>query len=78
MINGENGRRFYRTREPVILTVLSALAVVFFLAVTGLSHFYAGQQESLGTRWFTRGVRDLKKQRFQAAVSELRTALLIL
>ena len=76
MINGENGRRFYRTREPVILTVLSALAVVFFLAVTGLSHFYAGQQESLGTRWFTRGVRDLKKQRFQAAVSELRTALL--
>ena len=31
---------------------------------------------SLGTRWFTRGVRDLKKQRFQTAVSELRTALL--
>jgi tetratricopeptide (TPR) repeat protein len=76
MINGEYGRRFYLTREPVILTVLSALAVVFFLAVTGLSHFYAGQQASLGTRWFTRGVRDLKKQRFQAAVSELRTALL--
>jgi tetratricopeptide (TPR) repeat protein len=75
-INGENGRRFYLSREPVILTVLSALAVVFFLAVTGLSHFYAGQQESLGTRWSTRGIRDLKKQRYQAAVSELRTALL--
>ena len=74
--NGENGRRFYLTREPVILTILSGLALAFFLAVTGLSHVYAAQQESLGERWFTRGVRGLKKQRFQMAVSELRTALL--
>ena len=74
--SGENGRRFYLTREPVILTVLSVLALTFFLAVTGLSHVFAAQQESLGARWFTRGVRDLKKQHFQTAVSELRTALL--
>ena len=43
---------------------------------TGLSHVYVAQQESLGTRWFTRGVRDLGKQHFQMAVAELRTALL--
>ncbi len=73
---GDNGRRFYLTREPVILTVLSVLALAFFLAVTGLSHVFAAQQKSLGARWFTRGARDLKKKRFQTAVSELRTALL--
>lgn len=73
---GRHGGRFYRTREPLILTVLSALALAFFLAVTGLSHVYVAQQESLGTRWFTRGVGDLGKRRFPLAVSELRTALL--
>jgi tetratricopeptide (TPR) repeat protein len=74
--NVENERRFYLTREPLILTVLSALAVMCFLAVTGLSHVYEAQQESLAIRWFARGVRDLKKERYQTAVSELRTALL--
>jgi hypothetical protein len=29
MRNGEKDRRFYLTREPVILTALSALAVVY-------------------------------------------------
>jgi tetratricopeptide (TPR) repeat protein len=77
-INRENGqdRRFYLSREPVILTVLSVLATVFFLAVTGLSHVFHAQQESLGTRWFTRGAEDLRQQRFTAAEYDLRTALL--
>ena len=72
-------RRFLRpyfAEEPVILTLLSALAVVLFLAVTGLSHIYHAQQESLGNRWFTRGVADLKERRFESAVSDFRTALL--
>ena len=55
--------------------MLSALAVVMFVAVTGLSRLYHAQQESLGNRWFSRGVADLKAQRFDRAVAEFRAAL---
>ena len=68
--------QLYRTREPVILALLSALAVVLFLAVTGLSRLYQAQQESLGNRWFTRGVADLQAQRFDRAVVEFHAALI--
>ena len=67
--------RHYLAEEPVILTLLSALAVVLFLAVTGLSYIYHAQQESLGNRWFTRGAADLKERRFGSAVSDFRIAL---
>jgi len=63
-------------QEPVILTLLTILAVLFFLAVSGLSHIYHTQQQSLGNRWFDRGVTDLNAQRFERAVSDFRTALL--
>src|SRR5579863_1184430 len=74
----ENQRdlRFYLTREPLILALLSALAVVLFLAVGGLSRIYHAQHQSLGNRWFTRGAADLKDRRFDRAVSEFRAALL--
>lgn len=68
--------RSYLTREPVMLTLLFAIAVVFFSAVSGLSRIYHAQQTSLGNRWFARGVNDLKRQRFEPAVNEFRTALL--
>jgi tetratricopeptide (TPR) repeat protein len=68
--------RFYVTREPVILAVLTLLAVVFFLAVTGLSHIYQAQQEALGSRWFNRGTGHLQARHYDRAVIEFRTALL--
>lgn len=68
--------RRYLRREPVILALLFALAVVFFLAVTALSHAYNAQQESLGNRWFARGTADLKERHFESAVTEFRAALL--
>ena len=68
--------QLYLLREPVIIAVLSALAVVLFLAVTGLSRLYDAQQESLGNRWFARGVEDLQAQRFDRAAVEFRAALL--
>lgn len=68
--------RLYFTREPVILALLFLAAVALFLGVTGLSHIYYAQRESLANRWFTRGVSDLKAQRFQTAVADFRTALL--
>lgn len=72
----EPGLRFYLSREPLILALLSALAVVSFLAVSGLSRVYHAQQQSLGNRWFTRGAADLKARHFELAVNEFRTALL--
>ncbi|MFZ0284134.1 MAG: tetratricopeptide repeat protein [Terriglobales bacterium] len=72
----EPARRLYLAREPVTLALLLVLAVVLFAGVSGLSRVYHAQQESLGNRWFTRGVADLKAQHFDRAVSEFRIALL--
>jgi tetratricopeptide (TPR) repeat protein len=73
---GEPDRASYLGREPAGLVLLSVLAVVFFVAVSGLSRVYHAQQESLGNRWFMRGTADLKEERFDRAVGEFRTALL--
>src|ERR1700688_4227122 len=75
-IEKEPGLRYYLKREPLILALLSALAVVSFLTVGGLSRIYHAQQQSLGDRWSTRGVEDLKQRHFERAVNEFRTALL--
>jgi len=72
----EPGLRFYLSREPLILALLSALAVVSFLAVSGLSRTYHAQQRSLGNRWLTRGTADLKARHFELAVTEFRAGLL--
>jgi tetratricopeptide (TPR) repeat protein len=68
--------RFYLRQRPAMLVMLSLLAILFFLAVTGLSRAYHAQREALGNRWFTRGVADLNAKRFDAAVTEFRSALL--
>ena len=68
--------RLYVRQPPVMLALLAVLGVMFFLAVAGLSRVYHGQREALGNRWFSRGVADLKAQRFDAAVTEFRSALL--
>ncbi|HXM59328.1 MAG TPA: tetratricopeptide repeat protein [Terriglobales bacterium] len=69
------GLGLYLTREPVILALLSALAVLSFLAVGGLSRMYHAQQETLANRWFTRGTADLKDGHFDRAVGDFRAAL---
>jgi len=60
----------------MMLGLLFVVAVVCFLAVSGLSRIYHAQQKSLGNRWSARGVTDLQQQRFEPAVNEFRTALL--
>jgi len=67
--------RAYLTREPVILALLTLLAVVLFGVVGGLSRAFHAQQDSLGQRWFSRGLADLQAQRFDSAVTEFRAAL---
>lgn len=68
--------RLYLRQQPVMLAALSVLAVGFFLFVTMLSHAYQAQRATLGNRWFTRGVADLNAQKYDAAVTEFRAALL--
>ncbi len=68
--------RAYLRQQPVMLALLAGLAVICFLAVTGLSRAYQAQRESLGSRWFSRGLTDLKAERFDSAVTEFRSALL--
>lgn len=68
--------RFYFRQRPALLVVLSVLGIAFFLAVTGLSKVYFSQRQSLGARWFNRGISDLKAKNFEAAVTDFRTALL--
>jgi tetratricopeptide (TPR) repeat protein len=68
--------RLYLRQRPVMLALLSLAAVIFFVIVSGLSRAYHDQREALGDRWFHRGVADLNAKRFDAAVTEFRTALL--
>ena len=68
--------RFYFRQRPVMLVLLAILAVVLFVMVTGLSQAFHAQRDALGDRWFNRGVADLNAKRFNAAVSDFRSALL--
>ena len=69
-------RRALPQQQPTLLALLALLAVLFFLAVTGLSRAYHAQRDSLGDRWFTRGVVDLSARHYDSAVMECRSALL--
>jgi tetratricopeptide (TPR) repeat protein len=66
----------YFKQQPVMLALLAVLGVIFFLAVAGLSRAYHAQRDSLGNRWFSRGVADLSARHFDSAVTEFRAALL--
>lgn len=57
------------------LALLTGLAILMFLAVSGLSRLYQAQQNSLAIRWSSRGLSDLKAQRYSPAVTEFRAAL---
>jgi len=68
--------RFYLRQRPVMLGVFTALAVIFFLFTSGLARLYRAQRESLGTRWFSRGVAELNAKNYSGAVNDFRAALL--
>ena len=69
-------RRALPQQQPTLLALLALLAVLFFLAVTGLSRAYHAQRDSLGNRWVMRGVVDLSaalRQRCDGVASALLT-----
>lgn len=68
--------RFYLRQRPVILAAFTVVAVIFFLAVTGLSRAHRMQRQAIGERWFDRGIADLNASRFEAAATDFRAALL--
>jgi tetratricopeptide (TPR) repeat protein len=72
---GDRSPKWYATREPLVLMVLSLLAVVSFLAVTALSGIYHRQQAALGERWYRRGQVDLAAGQAESAVTAFRSAL---
>ena len=74
--NSDRGLRWYSRREPVILLVLSTMAVASFLAVSGLSKAYKRQQQELGQEWFTRAVADQEGGDLRRAVTEFEAAQL--
>lgn len=66
----------YLRRQPVTLTLLTGLMVVFFLAVSTLARIHDAQRESLAERWAQRGIDNLNAQQFKPAVADFHTALL--
>jgi tetratricopeptide (TPR) repeat protein len=59
-----------------MLTALFAIALVAFLAVTGLTHVYYAQRDHLGSRWSARGSAELNAGHYGAAVDDFRGALI--
>ena len=66
--------RWYSRREPTILLVLSTLAVVSIVAVSGLAKAYKRQQQALGAEWFSRAVADQSSGHLERAVGEFEAA----
>ena len=76
VIDKSAGPRLYIKQQPVMLTLVAVLGVLFFVAVAGLSKAYHARREALGERWFSRGIADLSAKRYDSAVTEFRSALL--
>lgn len=72
--NGDRSLKWYFSREPVILIVLSTLAVLSFLGVSALSRVYHAQQASLAEKWFLQATQDEEEGRLERAVREFQTA----
>ena len=55
--------------------VLTAITIVFFIAVSALSSVYHAQVDARGDDWFNKGASDLKAGNLQPAVADFRSAL---
>ncbi|HEY2361381.1 MAG TPA: hypothetical protein VGK36_09720, partial [Candidatus Angelobacter sp.] len=74
--SSDRSLRWYSTREPAILLILTAIAVVFFLAVSLLARVYHDRQASQAEKWFRRGTYDQQKGLLDRAVGEFQAAQL--
>jgi tetratricopeptide (TPR) repeat protein len=63
-------------REPLLVSALILLTVVFSALTHAYSQTYDRRRASLGVQWFERGKLELKNNRPSAAIEDFRTALL--
>ena len=75
-VSGRLESRLYRKHEAFTLAILTGLAALMFLFVTGLSHLYRSQEQAFANQWSSRGVAQLEARNFKPAVDDFRTALL--
>jgi len=68
--------RWYATREPVVILVLTAVAVVSFALVSLLSRVYTARERSESVKWFRRASFDQKKGYLKQAAGEYQAAIL--
>ena len=74
--SADRSLRWYATREPVVLLVLTATATVSFLAVSLLSRVFQARQTSEADKWFRRATIDRKKGYLDQSAGEYQTAIL--
>jgi tetratricopeptide (TPR) repeat protein len=72
--NSDQSVRWYSKREPLILVVLTAIAVIFFLAVSLLARVYRNRQASQAAKWYHRAVSDQRKGYLEQALTEFQAA----
>jgi tetratricopeptide (TPR) repeat protein len=65
----------YLRKEPVILTVLIGIAVIFFLVVSALARVHEAQRLGLAEQLAAHGATDLEAAQFRPAVENFRIAL---
>lgn len=66
--------KWYLTREPLILIVLTAITIVFFLGVSLLARVYRERQTSQAAKWYHRALVDQKKGYLDQALTEFQAA----
>ena len=74
--NSDRSLRWYAAREPIVLGVLTLLAIAGFAGVSALSRLFHRQQQARATRWYNRGTADLTAGSLRRAVADFRTAML--
>src|SRR4051794_11930212 len=63
-------------RDSMVFAALLLLSAVGFAVTLSVSNSYKHREDALARRWFRLGQTDLDAGRTQAAVNDLRTALL--
>ena len=61
--NEDRSLRWYAAREPIILGVLTLLAIAGFVVVGALSNLFHRQQQVLGNSFYQQGTADASRTR---------------
>ena len=74
-ITGERTLGWYAAREPAVVLVLSAIAVLAFLLVSGVSTLHKRELLHRGAWWASRGEADARADRLSQAANDFQVAL---